>query len=168
VGAVEGLSARYDRLALVWLDAHGDLNTPETSPSGNEWGMPLRMLLDSGAVRIEDAVLVGARNLDPPERDFIARAGLGTGAEAIEAALADTDGVYVAFDCDVLEPGRVEVFMPEPNGLSLADAEALLAGIAAHTTVIGAGFSGLAADAAAVDALTRLLAALGFQQAQRD
>jgi len=168
VGAVEGLSARYERLALVWLDAHGDLNTSETSPSGDEWGMPLRMLLDSAAVRVEDAALVGVRNLDPPERDFIAEAGLGTGAEAIEAALADADGVYVAFDCDVLEPGQVEVFMPEPGGLSLADAEALLAGIAARATVIGAGFSGLAADAAAVGALIRLLAALGFREPQRD
>ncbi len=43
VGAVEGLAARHGRIALVWLDAHGDLNTPETSPSGDEWGMPLRM-----------------------------------------------------------------------------------------------------------------------------
>ena len=43
-----GSPARYDRLAVVWLDAHGDLNTPETSPSGNLWGMPFRMLLDDG------------------------------------------------------------------------------------------------------------------------
>ena len=41
VGAVEGLATRYDRLAVVWFDAHGDLNTPESSPSGNQWGMPL-------------------------------------------------------------------------------------------------------------------------------
>src|SRR5918912_1799820 len=46
VGAVEALSARHGRVAVVWLDAHGDLNTPETSPPGNQWGMPLRMLLD--------------------------------------------------------------------------------------------------------------------------
>ena len=52
---------------VVWIDAHGDLNTPETSPSGNEWGMPFRMILDSGGVAPEDAALVGARNLDPPE-----------------------------------------------------------------------------------------------------
>ena len=50
VGAIEALSAGEDRLAVVWLDAHGDLNTPETSPSGNAWGMPLRMLIDAGAV----------------------------------------------------------------------------------------------------------------------
>ncbi|TMM08840.1 MAG: hypothetical protein E6F98_15555 [Actinobacteria bacterium] len=44
VGAVEGLAARHERLGVVWLDAHGDLNTPGTSPSGNQWGMPLRIL----------------------------------------------------------------------------------------------------------------------------
>src|SRR5206468_3077239 len=64
VGAVEALAARHDRLGLIWLDAHGDLNTPETSPSGNEWGMPLRMLIDGGAVDAQDVALVGARNLD--------------------------------------------------------------------------------------------------------
>ena len=62
VGAVEGLATRYDRLAVVWFDAHGDLNTPESSPSGNEWGMPLRMLLDSGTVRPDD----GARRRAEP------------------------------------------------------------------------------------------------------
>ena len=50
IGAVEGLAARHERLGIIWFDAHGDLNTPETSPSGNEWGMPLRMIIDSGAV----------------------------------------------------------------------------------------------------------------------
>jgi len=63
VGAVEGLARRTDRLAVVWIDAHGDLNTPASSPSGNAWGMPLRMLLDGGAVRAEDVALVAARNL---------------------------------------------------------------------------------------------------------
>ena len=75
VGAVEGLATRHDRFAIVWVDAHGDLNTPESSPSGNEWGMPLRMILDSGAVDPTHVALVGVRDLDPPERDFIRDAG---------------------------------------------------------------------------------------------
>src|ERR671928_217325 len=99
VGAVEGLAARQGRLSLIWFDAHGDLNTPESSPSGNQWGMPLRMLLDSGAVRAEDVALVAARNLDPPEEDFIAASGLHRDEAGIEAALSDTAGAYVAFDC---------------------------------------------------------------------
>src|SRR3954453_10503961 len=87
VGAVEGLAARHDRLALIWIDAHGDLNTPESSPSGNEWGMPLRMIIDSGAVQATDVALVGARNLDPPEREFIQESGLHTGKHAVDRAL---------------------------------------------------------------------------------
>ena len=79
VGAVEGLAARHERLAVVWLDAHGDLNTPESSPSGNAWGMPLRMIVDAGTVRPHDVALIGARNLDPPEVEFIAGAGIHHG-----------------------------------------------------------------------------------------
>jgi len=45
VGAIRGLARRHGRLAVAWFDAHGDLNTPETSPAGNLWGMPLRMAL---------------------------------------------------------------------------------------------------------------------------
>src|ERR671925_2394237 len=78
VGAVEGLATRHDRLAVVWFDAHGDLNTPASSPSGNLWGMPLRIALDSGAMRLEDTVLVGARELDPGEEAFIRKSGLAT------------------------------------------------------------------------------------------
>ncbi len=162
VGAIAGLSARYQRLALVWLDAHGDLNTPESSPSGNLWGMPLRMLLDSGSAHIEDVALLGVRNLDPAEAEFIASTGLGTGVDALDRALDGADGVYVALDCDAIEPGEVATFTPEPGGLALADAEAILGGIAARTTVIGAGLSGLAPESGNVAPLTRLLAALGL------
>lgn len=162
VGAVEGLSARYDRLALAWIDAHGDLNTPETSPSGNAWGMPFRMLLDSGAVRVEDVCLVAARNLDPPEEDFIAASGLPTGIEAIERALEGTDAVYVAFDADALDGQEVTCFMPEPGGVSLADAERMLRRIAESATVVGAGFTGLAPEPGNAEPVARLAAALGL------
>src|SRR5262249_39299185 len=118
VGAVEGLSAGHDRVGIVWFDAHGDLNTPEPSPSGNTRGMPLRMLIDSGAVAAGNVALVGARNLDPPEEEFIASAGVREGGrEAIEQALDGLDCVYVALDCDVFEPSEISSFMPEPDGL---------------------------------------------------
>jgi arginase len=163
VGAVQGLVAQLGRLAVVWLDAHGDLNTPETSPSGNAWGMPLRMLLDSGTVRPEDVLLYGARNLDPPEEEFIAASGLATSSEALEPALADTEGVYVALDADVLDPdGEVEMFMPEPAGPSLAEVADFLERIARSGTVVGAGFSGLRADPENGRGLVRLAAALGY------
>ena len=154
VGVIEGLSARFDRLALIWVDAHGDLNTQETSPSGNQWGMPLRMVLDSGAVRIEDTVLIGSRSLDPPEEEFLRETELPTGVDDVEAALADTDAVYVAFDCDALDPGELASFMPEPNGLTLEEAEALLRSISEQEAVAGVGLTGATPDTA-VEELTR-------------
>lgn len=160
VGAVEGLATRYGRLALVWFDAHGDLNTPETSPSGNAWGMPLRMLLDDGAIEAANVALVGARNLDPAEVEFIAAAGIHTGDGAVERALAGTDVVYVALDADSVEPGELAVFMPEPDGLGLVELEALLRSIAARSRVVGAGLSGLVGDPANTPELVRLCAAL--------
>jgi arginase len=162
VGAVEALAARNGRIALVWFDAHGDLNTPESSPSGNAWGMPLRMILDSGAVEPEDAILIGARSLDPPEREYIASIGLRTDAAELEQALGGTEGAYVALDVDALEPGPVHAFMPEPGGLTLAEVEELLRRVRVLTPVLGAGFSGLAAEPANVEPLTRLSLALGL------
>ncbi len=163
VGAVEGLAARHGRIAVVWLDAHGDLNTPETSPSGNEWGMPLRMLIDSQTVDAVDVLLVGARNLDPPEAEFIAASGLRTAEAGLAAALEGTSGVYVALDVDVLDPAEpVAMFMPEPGGPSVAETAAFLERIAAAAPLVGAGFTGLRAAPQNVAALERLAAALGL------
>jgi arginase family enzyme len=162
IGAVEALAARNGRIALVWFDAHGDLNTPETSPSGNLWGMPLRMILDSGAVDPRDAILVGARSLDPPEREFVASVGLRTEADELERVLEGTEGAYVALDVDALEPGKLHPFMPEPGGLTLDEVDDLLRRIRERASVLGAGFSGLAAEPANVEPLTRLALALGL------
>ena len=158
IGAVEGLAARHDRLGVIWFDSHGDLNTPETSPSGNEWGMPLRMIIDGGAVDPTDVALVGARNLDPPEVEYIAAAGIHSDAAEV---LAHADGVYVAIDADVLDPGELAVYMPEPGGPSLHELEEQLARIREGGTVVGAGLTGLA-PGAEVEKLERLTAALGL------
>ena len=153
VGAVRELARRHGRVAVVWIDAHGDLNTPESSPSGNAWGMPLRMLIDAGDVASEDVTLLGARNLDPPEEAFIAAVG-------IRRELGELPPhVYVALDCDVIEPSELDVWMPEPGGMPLEELEALLAGIP-HP--LGAGFSGLKASARNEAALARLGHALGL------
>ncbi len=69
---------------------------------------------------------------------------------------------YVAFDADVLEPSELAVFMPEPDGISLADGERILAGIAARTNVLGAGFTGATFEPGNVPPLARLAAALGL------
>jgi arginase family enzyme len=162
IGAVEGLSAGLDRLGLVWLDAHGDLNTPETSPSGNAWGMPLRMLIDSGAVEATNVALVGARNLDPPEEEFIASSGVHQGREGIARALDGLDCVYVALDCDVFDPDEISSFMPEPGGMTVPEVEEIFRDLAASHTVVGMGISGLAPDERNVEPLTKLCSALGL------
>jgi arginase len=162
IGAVEGLAARHGRIAVLWFDAHGDLNTIESSPSGNEWATPLRKLIDSRAVGAEDVALIGARNLDPPEEEFIAATGVGLGPPAVERARAETEGVYVAIDFDALDESEVAPFMPEPHGLALAEVEELLRSSRAQTPVLGAGFTAFLPDERNLPALSRLAAAAGF------
>ncbi len=159
VGAVRGLAARHGRLGVVWLDAHGDLNTPETSPSGNEWGMPLRMLLDDEIVAPADVALVGARNLDPPEVDYLAGTAID---DSVDRALAGVDAVYVALDVDVLDPDEAAMFMPEPAGPTVEDVDAILRDVAARAPLAGIGVTGFLPDERNVPVLTRLLAAAGL------
>jgi arginase len=158
IGAIGALAARAGRLAVVWVDAHGDLNTPETSPTGNAWGMPLRMAIDAGAVDPADVAVVGARNLDPPEVEYMRAVGID---DDLERALDGCDRVYVAFDVDVLRPGELAAFMPEPGGPTLAEAEALLRDVASRLPLAGLGLTGLRDDADPA-ALVRLAAAAGL------
>jgi arginase len=153
VGAVRKLARRHGRMGVVWIDAHGDLNTPESSPSGNAWGMPLRMLIDAGDVDPTDVTLVGARNLDPPEEDFIEATGIRT----VPAELPER--IYVALDCDVIDPPDLDVFMPEPDGIALDELELLLASL---PRPLGAGFSGLVPSERNARELARLGHALGL------
>lgn len=81
VGSVSAISKHYNNLGVIWYDAHGDLNIPEESPSGNIHGMPLRILtgegpkelleLNSNVIKPENIVLIGMRDLDKGERQFI-------------------------------------------------------------------------------------------------
>jgi arginase len=159
VGAVEGLAARHGHVGVLWLDAHGDLNTPESSSSGNEWGMPLRMLLDRGTVDAGNVVLWGARNLDAPEEEFIAANGIGGDPQTL---LERADAVYVALDCDVIDPDELAVFMPEPVGPMLDEVEQLLTEVRESGRLVGVGFTGLTPDPANVAKVERLATALGY------
>jgi arginase len=159
VGAATGVARRVDRLAVVWIDSHGDLNTPESSPSGNLWGMPFRMLLDDGVVAPEDAALVGVRNLDPPEKEYMTSVGLD---DSLERALEGVGATYVALDLDVLDPAEVDVLIPEPDGLSADELETLLRDVADRTTIVGMGVTGLLASERNAELATRMLAAAGF------
>ena len=106
-----------------------------------------------------DVVLWGARNLDPPEEEFIAAARIGDEPSVL---IDRADAVYVALDCDVFDPDELAVFMPEPGGPSLDDLERLLADVQESGKLVGAGFTGLAPDPANVEKLHRLTAALGY------
>lgn len=159
VGAAMGVARRVDRLAVIWIDAHGDLNTPETSPSGNLWGMPFRMLLDGGTVQADDAALVGARSLDPPEAAFMQAEGID---DSIERALADTEAVYVALDLDVLDPSEIDVLIPERDGVSADELETLLRGLAGRARIAGIGVTGFLATERNAAVATRMLVAAGF------
>ena len=153
------------RLGLVWFDAHGDFNTPETTPSGNVWGMPFAMLCgrgdpdllaacDAPSVRADDAALAGGQVLDETESRMLAAspvAHFGAGMLATDAgrdALAAwsaavatrVDGWYVAFDLDAIDAAAgLALAMPEPDGLSLDDAVTAVGRIAATGPVIGFG-----------------------------
>ena len=159
VGAATGVARRVGRLGVVWIDAHGDLNTPETSPSGNLWGMPFRMLLDAEVMAPEDAALVGARNLDPPETEFLEAHGID---DSLDRALADVDSTYVALDLDVLDPSEVDVLVPEPDGPSADAIDALLREIAGRTTIAGIGVTGFLATERNAALAGRMLRAAGF------
>ena len=148
---------RDERLGLLWIDAHGDMNTPGTSPSGNVHGMPLAALLGPEprelsaigdvcpAVDAARTVLVGVRNLDPAERQHVVasgvhvftmkdvdRLGMATVAErALELTGRDTDGLHVSFDLDVCDPGIAPgVGTPVRGGLSYREAHLVMESVA--------------------------------------
>ncbi|MEQ1735281.1 MAG: arginase family protein [Rhodoglobus sp.] len=115
--------AASDEMAVIWLDAHPDLNTPETSPSGAFAGMVLRTLLGDGAAGLVPTtaltptrvVLAGVRSIDPGEAQYIAEQSIAmvrasevsaaTLIDAVEATGATS--VYVHIDLDVLDPGDI-------------------------------------------------------------
>ncbi|MBW8880604.1 MAG: arginase family protein [Asticcacaulis sp.] len=138
--------ARPD-LCLVWFDAHGDSNTPETSSTGYLGGMVISAaigLWDSGfgsGLDLSQVVLVGARDLDPAERDLVDNGRLvlvppgGDMAAALAQAVAGRP-VYIHLDCDVLDAGIVPTEYGVDGGLSLADLHAC-AEVLARSEVIG-------------------------------
>ena len=155
IGTVSG-SAREANVGVMWFDAHGDFNTPETTPSGNVHGMPLSALLGIGAfegeewanavgLREENVALVGLRDLDPGERELIRESDVTalTMTDVDERGIADvvdeavgvatdgTDGLHVSFDLDFLDPMDAPgVGTPVRGGASYREAHAALESIA--------------------------------------
>jgi arginase len=121
--------------------------------------MPFRMLLDDGVVAADDVALVGTRSLDPGELEFVAEHGID---DSIDRALDGVDSVYLALDVDVLDPSEIDVLIPEPDGLTLEQVEAVVAEVAGRVPVAGVGVTGLAGDARDGEIVRRLLAAAGL------
>jgi Arginase/agmatinase/formimionoglutamate hydrolase, arginase family len=153
------------RLAIAWFDAHGDFNIPETTPSGNVWGMPFAMLCGRGdpglvaacdgpTVREEDAALIGGQVLDEQESRMLSASSVaqfGAGMLAGPAGLAALEGwakvvgercdaLYIAFDLDAIDASEgVSVAMPEPAGPSVETSIAAIRMLASANRVVGFG-----------------------------
>ncbi len=153
IGTVAGVARPSGgRTGVIWLDAHADFNTPESSPSGNVHGMPLatltglgpRSLVDIGgpgaSVRPEDVVLIGLRSVDLEERDLLREAGVRAYtmkevdvhgvARVVRRAMKDlshVDRVHLSFDLDVVDPERAPgVGTPIPGGLTYREAHLVM------------------------------------------
>ena len=163
VGAIESLAAGEECLAVVWIDAHGDLNTPETSPSGNAWGMPLRMAIDRGAVLPEHVALSGrATSIRRRSSSSPPRVSASANSRSMPRSKVPTRSTSRS-TATRFEPGELAVFMPEPDGLTLAEVERLLSGGRGATLAWPAsGSTGLVADPANEPKLARLCSALGL------
>jgi arginase len=161
LGSLAGIAAhcrsRRARLGVIWVDAHADMNTEETSPSGNIHGMPMAAALGKGPaaltgllgfspkVRPTDAVLIGMRQIDAGERELIRSLGLPVYtmtdidrrgiADIVDNALVRlarrVDHLHVSFDLDAVDPSVVEgVGTPVPGGLSYREAHLIMETIA--------------------------------------
>ncbi|MGJ7913370.1 arginase [Neobacillus sp. LXY-1] len=145
IGTLAGVAKHYKNLGVIWYDAHGDLNTAETSPSGNIHGMPLAvciglghpLLTDIGGyspkIKPENVVIIGARSLDEGERILIREKGIKVYTmheidrmgmtkvmeETINYLKERTDGVHLSLDLDGLDPSECPgVGTPVMGGIS--------------------------------------------------
>jgi arginase len=152
-GSISGVAAYFRKekksVGCIWLDAHSDMNTPETSPSGNVHGMPLSAVMGYGTEELyelfgfkpkiepQNVVLVGVRDLDAHERKFIKKLGVKAFtmreidergmrevmSDALKYAMDDTDGIAVSLDMDFVDPSDAPgVGTPVRGGVTYREA----------------------------------------------
>jgi arginase len=164
VGSIRG-AAKYKKLGVIWVDAHADFNTAETTPSGNIHGMPLAALCGLGDPRLvclwdetppvidpKRVAVIGARDLDLGEKrnlreagvmvqsmEQIDRIGMVSALEkAVDRVSRDVDGIYVSFDMDALDPRHAPgVGTPVPGGLTFREAHLACEVIAETGKLVG-------------------------------
>jgi len=148
IATVPRVVEQHPKTCVLWLDAHADLNTPESSSSGYLGGLALSGpagLWDSGfgnTLDLNNIVLVGSRDLDPFELDLVAsgqvqliRADAPNLAQAVIDAIGQRP-VYIHLDCDVLEPGLVPTDFRVDGGLSFQSLHAIASALA-KTPIVG-------------------------------
>ena len=149
IGSIRG-AVKFKKLGVVWIDAHADFNTEQTTPSGNIHGMPLAALCGFGDQRLTQlwdeplpvvdpkrVAIIGARDLDPGEKVNLREAGVmvmgmeqidrlgmvSVMEKAIERVSRETDGIYLSFDMDAMDPRHAPgVGTPVPAGLTQREA----------------------------------------------
>lgn len=157
IGTISGVAAHLreqnKKLGLIWVDAHGDINTPHTSPTGHLHGMPLATILGFGheilvalggeKIRVspENVALIGIRNIDDDERSIVKESGINYFTmrdidekgisyvldQAINLVSRNTDGIHISCDMDALDPLFAPgVSVPEPGGLSYREARLIM------------------------------------------
>ena len=166
---------RHPDVALVWIDAHGDLNTPDTTPSGFLGGMPFAQLLGwcfddwrrqaglEPPLPEERAVLVGGRDLDPGERASVDRSQLHESDDAAGAlaALPPDVPLYVHVDTDVLDPSLTpDAGFPAPGGWDVERMRSEMAVLAASGRVVALSICPSAPPALDAEGLKPLVDAL--------
>jgi arginase len=128
---------------VLWLDAHGDFNTPETTPSGFLGGMCLAAACgrwDSGfepSIEPGRVLMCGVRDLDPGERVLVETAGIGIARPSEVAELLRSEEVYIHLDLDVLDPDVLPSQFAVPHGLSDTGLRTLLGELSRSASVIG-------------------------------
>lgn len=167
IGSIAGIAKHYDNLGVIWYDAHGDLNSDKTSPSGNIHGMPLAANLGVGheqltnilnyspKVKPENIVLIGIRSLDDGEKELIKQKNIKVYTmqevdrlgmpfimeETINYLKERTDGVHLSLDLDALDPTEVPgVGTPEIGGLTYRESHLAMEMLAESDIITSAEF----------------------------
>lgn len=166
IGTISGVMQHKKNLGVIWFDAHGDINTDQTSPSGNIHGMPVSVLLGMGHPKLtsiggdvkldaKNIVFIGSRDLDAGERRILKELGITVFTmheidrygmphvieKAIEVASNGTDGIHVSFDVDCMDPVHaVGTGTRVPGGMTYRESHFALEMIAQSNKVVSAEF----------------------------
>lgn len=149
MGTTAALSMHYKKVGIIWIDAHGDFNTEETTITGNIHGMSFATACGRGTKNLvgqmgiptkvieENCVLIGARDLDPLERELLKKSGVTVFTmrdideqgmhkimnKALKIACEETDALHVSFDLDVMDPADAPgVGTPVQGGITYREA----------------------------------------------